>query len=169
MFLFFAFSALNVNDLTLMNLCGDNYLPLLLQLTSAFPKVKLPTTYSIQFQGSPAGMAAMTKWLDSTPLLTYANIAHQFFGAFFRPSPLNPSDYNPVAPAAVGFQFVDPDILVQWEKNRHAFETPFRKIFISEEMGERLEIESINALTSLCSLAKLPRGATTPEEEALFR
>ncbi|KAJ6575461.1 hypothetical protein B0H19DRAFT_1128789 [Mycena capillaripes] len=35
MFLFSQFSAPGVNDLTLMNFCGDNYLPLILQLTSA--------------------------------------------------------------------------------------------------------------------------------------
>ncbi|KAJ7727821.1 hypothetical protein DFH07DRAFT_930642 [Mycena maculata] len=172
MFLFSQFSAPNVNDLTLMNLCGDDYLPLFLQLTSAFPKVRLLTAYSIQFEASHAGLIAMTRWLDSMPLLAYlrvANVANQFFGTFFRPGRLNPSNYNPVAPhlTVVDCQSVDPAILVQWAKDRHRFMSPLRKIYISEELGDRLETEQIKELTGLCTLAKLPRGATTPEEEHL--
>ncbi|KAJ7783788.1 hypothetical protein DFH07DRAFT_204127 [Mycena maculata] len=173
MFLFSQFSAPNVNDLTLMNLCGEDYLPLFLQLTAAFPKVRLLTAYSIQFEASREGLVAMTRWLDSMPLLAYlrvANVANQFFSTFFRPGCLlNPSNYNPVAPhlTVVDCQSVDPAILVQWAKDRHRFMSPLRKIYISEELGDRLETEQIKELTGLCTLAKLPRGATTPEEEAL--
>ncbi|KAJ7235857.1 hypothetical protein B0H12DRAFT_1057808 [Mycena haematopus] len=168
MFLFSQFSAPNVNDLTLMNLCGDDYLPLFLQLTSAFPKVRLLTTYSIQFDASPSGLAAMTRWLDSMPLLTYlrvANVANQFFGVFFRPHDLK----TPVAPRLVvaDCQSVEPAIIVQWAKDRNNFGTPLHKIYLSEELGARLTEEQIKTCQSLCMLAKLPRGATTPEEEAL--
>ncbi|KAJ7161423.1 hypothetical protein C8R43DRAFT_334660 [Mycena crocata] len=169
LFLFSQFSAPNVNDLTLMNLCGDDYLPLFLQLTSAFPKVRLLTAYSIQFQSSVVGLTSMTRWLDSMPLLTYlrvANVANQFFGTFFRRAG---ADSNPVAPnlAVVDCQSLEPAILVQWVKDRHRFGTPLEKIYISEDLGERLDTEQIKALTGLSTLAKLPRGATTPEEEAL--
>ncbi|KAF7347704.1 F-box domain-containing protein [Mycena venus] len=168
MFLFSQFSAPNVNDLTLMNLCGDDYLPLFLQLTGAFPKVRLLTAYSIQFEVSPHGLASMTRWLDSMPLLAYlrvANVATQFFGIFFRPNDLK----TPVSPRllVVDCQSVDPDILVRWKKDRQVFGTPLHKIYISEDLGARLKTEQIKELTTNCILAKLPRGATTPEEEAL--
>ncbi|KAJ6575275.1 hypothetical protein B0H19DRAFT_1022206 [Mycena capillaripes] len=168
MFLFSQFTAPNVNDLTLMNLCGDDYLPLFLQLTSAFPKVRLLTAYSVQFDASPVGLSSMTRWLDSMPMLTYlrvANVANQFFGIFFRPQAIK----TPVAPrlTVVDCQSIEPHILVQWAKDRHQFGTPLRKIYISEDLGGRLEKEQIVTLTGLCTLAKLPRGATTPEEEAL--
>ncbi|KAJ6481634.1 hypothetical protein C8R45DRAFT_1150469 [Mycena sanguinolenta] len=65
MFLFLQISAPDVNDLTLMNLCGEDYLPLFLQITPAFPKVRLLMTYSIQFDVSPVGLEAMRRWLDS--------------------------------------------------------------------------------------------------------
>ncbi|KAF8216067.1 hypothetical protein K438DRAFT_1800016 [Mycena galopus ATCC 62051] len=167
-FLFSQFSAPNVNDLTLMNLCGDDYLPLFVQLTSAFPKVRLLTAYSLQFDAVPSGLAAMTRWLDSMPLLTYlrvANVANQFFGVFFRPNDLK----TPVSPRliVVDCQSVEPNIIVQWAKDRANFGTPLRKIYLSEELGARLSDEQIKACQSLCVLAKLPRGATTPEEEAL--
>ncbi|KAJ7914037.1 hypothetical protein B0H13DRAFT_2325763 [Mycena leptocephala] len=84
-FLFSRSTASNVNDLTFINLCGDDYLPLFLQLTSAFPKVRLLTTYSIQLDVKPDGQEAMRRWFDSMPLLTYlrvANVAPQFFGMF---------------------------------------------------------------------------------------
>ncbi|KAJ6621209.1 hypothetical protein B0H10DRAFT_1022772 [Mycena sp. CBHHK59/15] len=175
MFLFSQFSAPNVNDLTLMNLCGDNYLPLFIQLTSGFPKVRLLTTYSIQFDATLAGLQTMTRWLDSMPLLTYlrvANVAPQFLGTFFRPRPRNGPPPHPVAPvsphlAVADCQSIAPDMLVQWATDRHKFGTPLRKIYISEELGARLDPEQIKTLTSICTLAKLPRGATTPEEEAL--
>ncbi|KAJ6596111.1 hypothetical protein B0H10DRAFT_2232582 [Mycena sp. CBHHK59/15] len=147
MFLFSQFSAPGVNDLTLMNLCGDDYLPLFLQLTSTFPKVRFLTAYSIQFDSSVTGLTKMTRWLDSMPLLAYlrvANVANQFFGLFFRPP-----------------------VLVQWAMDRQNFGSPLRKIYISEELGEDLETEQIKVLTGICTLLKLPRGSTTPEEQAL--
>ncbi|KAJ6604805.1 hypothetical protein DFH09DRAFT_1123854 [Mycena vulgaris] len=170
MFLFSQFSAPNVNDLTLMNLCGDDYLPLFLQLTSTFPKVRLLTAYSIQFNIGIPGMNAMTRWLDSMPLLTYlrvANVANPFFATLFRQR--NTASANPVAPrlAVMDCQSIDPAMVVQFAQDRAKYGTPLRKIYISEELGERLDNEQIRTLTSLCILAKLPRGATTPEEEAL--
>ncbi|KAJ7897058.1 hypothetical protein B0H14DRAFT_2676786, partial [Mycena olivaceomarginata] len=160
MFLFSQFSAPDVNDLTLMNLCGDNYLPLFLQLTSVFTKIRLLTCYSIQFDVSPLGLASMTRWLDSMPLLTYlrvANVANQFFGIFFRPTDIK-------TPA------IGPCILVQWVKDRAEHGTPLRKIYVSEDLAKGLASEEgqLKAeLRSLCVLACLPRGATTPEEAAL--
>ncbi|KAJ6600853.1 hypothetical protein B0H10DRAFT_2320072 [Mycena sp. CBHHK59/15] len=171
MFLFSQFSAPGVNDLTLMNLCGDDYLPLFLQLTSTFPKVRFLTAYSIQFDSSVTGLTKMTRWLDSMPLLAYlrvANVANQFFGLFFRPRAVA-SDYRPVAPllTVVDCHAIDTAVLVQWAMDRQKFGSPLRKIYISEELGEDLEIEQIKVLTSICTLLKLPRGSTTPEEQAL--
>jgi hypothetical protein len=170
MFLFSQFSAPDVNDLTLMNLCGDDYLPLFLQLTSVFTKIRLLTCYSIQFDVSPLGLASMTRWLDSMPLLTYlrvANVANQFFGIFFRPTDIK----TPVCPhlVVVDCQFIEPSILVQWVKDRADHGTPLRKIYVSEDLAKGLASEEgqLKALRSLCVLARLPRGATTPEEEAL--
>ncbi|KAF8216108.1 hypothetical protein K438DRAFT_1800085 [Mycena galopus ATCC 62051] len=142
-FLFSQSSAPNVNDLAFMNLCGDDYLPLLL------------TAYSIQFDATPSGLAVMTRWLDSMPLLTYlrlANVANQFFATFFRPNDLK----TPVSPH-----------LIVVDCQTANFGTPLRKIYLSEELGARLSDEQIKACQSLCVLAKLPRGAITPEEEAL--
>ncbi|KAJ6554026.1 hypothetical protein DFH09DRAFT_1038497 [Mycena vulgaris] len=169
-FLFRQFSAPNLNDLTLMNLCGADYLPLFVQLTSVFPKVRLLTAYSIQFDLSEAGMASMARFLDSMPLLEYlrvANVSPIFFAAFFRGA----GAANPIAPHLVvaDCQSLDPEIILHWAKDRKRLGTPLRKIYFSEEMSDRLEVEQVKALTSLCMLAKLPRGATTPEEEALSR
>ncbi|KAJ7726418.1 hypothetical protein B0H16DRAFT_1384018, partial [Mycena metata] len=69
--LFSQFTAPNVNDLILMNVCGDNYLPLFVQITGAFPKVQLLTTYSIQFSSTPEALSTMTRWLDSMPFLAH--------------------------------------------------------------------------------------------------
>ncbi|KAJ7038595.1 hypothetical protein C8F04DRAFT_1392910 [Mycena alexandri] len=169
MFLFSQFRAPNVNDLTLMNLCGTSYVPLFLQITASFPKVRLLSAYSIQFESSPLGCEAMTGWLDSMPLLAYlrvANVANEFFGLFLRAPG---SDKDPVAPklATIDIQSIEPRIFVQWAKDRRKAGAPLHKMYISEELGGRLELKHIRVLTSICILAKLPGGATTPEEEAL--
>ncbi|KAJ7897049.1 hypothetical protein B0H14DRAFT_2676751, partial [Mycena olivaceomarginata] len=127
-------------------------------LTSVFTKIRLLTCYSIQFDVSPLGLASMTRWLDSMPLLTYlrvANVANQFFGIFFRPTDIK-------TPA------IGPCILVQWVKDRAEHGTPLRKIYVSEDLAKGLASEEgqLKAeLRSLCVLACLPRGATTPEEK----
>ncbi|KAJ7764831.1 hypothetical protein B0H16DRAFT_1525871 [Mycena metata] len=169
MFLFSQFRAPNVNDLTLMNLCGASYVPLFLQITASFPKVRLLSAYSIQFEVSPLGSAAMIGWLDSMPLLAYlrvANVRNEFFGLFLRAPG---SDEKPVAPtlATVDIQAIEPRVIVQWAKDRREAGAPLQRIYISEELGGHLDDEHIKVLTSICVLAKLPRGATTPEEEAL--
>jgi len=98
--------------------------------------------------------------------LRIANVANRFFGLFFRETE---ASLNPVAPslAVVDCQSVDPSILVQWVNDRHRLGTPLQKVYISEELGDRLDPMHIQTLTSLCTLAKLPRGATTPEEQTL--
>ncbi|KAJ7045105.1 hypothetical protein C8F04DRAFT_989721 [Mycena alexandri] len=169
-FLCSQFTAPNVNDLTLMNVCGADYLPLFVQLTGTFPKVQLLTAYSVQFQSTPEGLSTMTRWLDSMPLLAYlrvANVANQFFGIFFRPGDVT----KPVAPklVTVDFQSIEPNIITQWVSDRHKYKTPLRQVYLSEDLVARINKDHIKVITSLCILAKLPRGATTPEEEALSR
>ncbi|KAJ7646193.1 hypothetical protein B0H17DRAFT_437887 [Mycena rosella] len=169
-FLFSQFSAPGVNDLTLMNLCREDFTPLFLQLTSTFPKVRLLTTYSIQISVGPSGIQIMRSWLESMPLLVYlriANVANQFFETFFRTD----ADGNstPVVPglAFMDCQSLDPSVVVKFTKDLHRLGKPLQKIYVSPELGERLDPEQIKVLTSLCVLAKLPKGATTPEEEVL--
>ncbi|KAF7366652.1 F-box domain-containing protein [Mycena sanguinolenta] len=168
-FLFSQISAPSVNSLTLMNLYGDDYLPIFLKITSAFPKVRLLTTYSVQFDSSPVGIESMRRWLDSMPLLAYlrvANVVNHFFEVFSRPD----GPETPVAPHLkfADFQSVDPGLIVQWVKDRARHRTPLEKIYFSEELGGRLDDTQIRTLMGLsCKLAKLPRGATAPEEAAL--
>ncbi|KAJ6480106.1 hypothetical protein DFH09DRAFT_1214663 [Mycena vulgaris] len=149
-----------------MNLCSEDYLPVFLQITSAFPKVRLLTAYSLQFNAE--GTDSITNWLDSMPLLAYLRVADatsQFFKAFFRTA----EDSDPVAPhlAVVDFLSVDPAVLLGWVKERHRLGTPIREIYVSKELHGRLDAEQVKELTGLCALMQLPRGATTPEEVAL--
>ncbi|KAJ7070681.1 hypothetical protein C8F01DRAFT_1013487 [Mycena amicta] len=165
-FLFSAFTARNVNDLTLMNLCGDDYSPLFQLMTGMFPRVQLLTAYSLQYE--PHGPPIMVRWLDAMPMLAYmrvANLAPYFYGLFFRDGDLQ----NPVAPhlQVLDCQVIEPPILVQWAKDRAHFGTPLKKIYVSEELGSQLHESHLRELTSLCVVARLPKGATTPEEEVL--
>ncbi|KAJ7465175.1 hypothetical protein FB451DRAFT_1262857 [Mycena latifolia] len=169
MFLFSQFSAPNVNYLSFLNLCGEDFLPLILQITAQFPKVRLLSTYSLQFDTSPLGVATMTKWLDSMPLLAYlqvANVPALFWAAFFR---VGPPSTGLIAPnlTAVSVTAVNRAIFVRWAKDRHAFGTPLEKIYVSQAIKDKLSTEQIRDLTRLCTVAMLPEGGTTPEEDAL--
>ncbi|KAJ7465170.1 hypothetical protein FB451DRAFT_1262847 [Mycena latifolia] len=169
MFLFSQFSAPNVNYLSFLNLCGEDFLPLILQITAQFPKVRLLSTYSFQFDTSPLGVATMTKWLDSMPLLAYlqvANVPALFWAAFFR---IGPPSTGLVAPSltTVSVKYVDPVVFVRWAKDRHIFGTPLEKIYISQAIKDKLSTQQICDLTNLCALAILPEGVTAPEENAL--
>ncbi|KAF7377688.1 F-box domain-containing protein [Mycena sanguinolenta] len=168
MFLFSRISAPSINDLVLMRLCDDDYLPVFLQITSAFPKVRLLTMCSIWFDISPVGLESMTRWLDSMPFLTYLRVAgvpNPFFGLFFRSGNLG----NPVAPrlAFLDCEALDPDILVQWAQDRQQFGTPLKKIYVSGEIWNLLDSTQIDTLMRLCTLAECPPVPMMPEEQAL--
>ncbi|KAJ7070870.1 hypothetical protein C8F01DRAFT_1013760, partial [Mycena amicta] len=165
-FLLSIFTARNVNDLTLMNFCGDDYSPLFQLMTGMFPRVQLLTAYALQYEYLSAPI--LVRWLDSMPMLAYmrvANLAPHFFALFFREGDLQ----NPVAPRlqVIHCQAIEPHILVHWVKDRARFGTPLKKIYVSEELGSRLHESHLRELTSLCLVARLPRGAITPEEEVL--
>ncbi|KAF7311043.1 F-box domain-containing protein [Mycena chlorophos] len=168
-FIFSLFTARNVNDLTLMNFCGDDYTVLFDMLTGMFPNVQLLTAYSLQFEveGSPV----MVRWLESMPKLTYMRVANQashFYGLFFRDDLALPV----VAPSlqVIDCQAIDTtELLVKWAQNRGEIGAPLKKIYVSENLGKKLSDEEVQTLLKICPLSLLPRGATTPEEDILQR
>ncbi|KAJ6547035.1 hypothetical protein B0H19DRAFT_1265994 [Mycena capillaripes] len=83
-----------------------------LQLTSAFPKARLLTAYSMQFDTSPLEKATMTRCLDSIPLLPQGSQRRQpIFDLFFRAD----GHKTPVAShlTVVDCQSIEPHILVE--------------------------------------------------------
>ncbi|KAJ6481638.1 hypothetical protein C8R45DRAFT_308142 [Mycena sanguinolenta] len=165
MFLFSQISAPNVNDLVLVDLTGDDTLPMFIQITSAFPKVRMLTMNSIKVDVSPPGLATMRRWLNSMPLLVYLRVACvsiRFFRLFFAPD----SD-PPVAPqlAVVHFVSMDANAIVGFAEERHRLRVPLEKIYITRV---RLDYAQVETLLEFCKVEQLPRGTITPEAEALL-
>ncbi|KAF7307051.1 F-box domain-containing protein [Mycena indigotica] len=168
-FILSLFTARNVIDLTLMNFCGEDYSSVFTLMTGMFPHVRLLTAYSLEFH--PYFRPAMVRWMDSMPRLAYLRTANQsshFYGLFFREK--DPM-INPVAPLLkfIDCQMIEPlPLLARWVQDRARLGLPIKKIYISEQLGERLNEALVRELMAAGSgLSRLPKGATTPEEETL--
>ena len=65
----------NTRDLTLMNMTGEDYSPLLAAMTGTFRNVRLLTLYTVNISEKSAGRRVLIKWLRSVPLVSYLRIA----------------------------------------------------------------------------------------------
>ena len=65
----------NTRDLTLMNMTGEDYSPLLTAMTGTFRNVRLLTLYTVNISEKSAGRRVLIKWLRSVPLVSYLRIA----------------------------------------------------------------------------------------------
>jgi hypothetical protein len=88
----------NVRDLTMMNMTGEDYSPLLTTMTGRFGEVRLLTLYTIEVADSPEGNRRLVMWLHSMPLMSYLRIAQirrSMLDAFMA----DPSKYETTPPA----------------------------------------------------------------------
>ncbi|KAF7307054.1 F-box domain-containing protein [Mycena indigotica] len=168
-FILSLFTARNVIDLTLMNFCGEDYSSVFTLMTGMFPHVRLLTAYSLEFHSY--FRPAMVRWMDSMPRLAYLRTANQsshFYGLFFREK--DPM-INPVAPLLkfIDCQMIEPlPLLVRWVRDRARIGVPIKKIYVSEQLGEKLtDILIQHLMADGSGLSRLPTGATTPEAEEL--
>ncbi|KAF7318828.1 F-box domain-containing protein [Mycena chlorophos] len=168
LFVLSTFTAQNVNELTLMNLYGEDFSDVCGAMTGMFPQTQILTVYSLQFEPHGSGVPTMTRWLESMPRLAYLRVANQtpfFFGLFLR-------QQNPAAPLlkTVDCSAVEPlDIFVKWAEARVRLNVPLERIYLSDRVGEafRRRNDLLQALVKCCRVTVLPRGAPTPEELAL--
>ncbi|KAJ7128186.1 hypothetical protein C8R43DRAFT_887326 [Mycena crocata] len=175
-FLLRQFSAPEIKDLTLFNLGGGaGYLPAVLLLSARFPKVRLLTAGALNFGSKStidgSGSAALiARWLKSMPLLvyfTFMDLPSQFLAGF----------HYGVAHclAVVHCRLADPAVFLNWVKNRQQLGPPLRTIYVSEEFLHQMNTDQLEELTRLsenlslpCSIATVPHGVSTPEEQTLM-
>jgi hypothetical protein len=88
----------NTRDLTMMNMTGEDYSPLITAMTDSFKDVRLLTLYTIDV--AETSMEILVNWLRSMPLVRYLRIAQvkrHIFDAFLEDPTcirLNPSIFS---------------------------------------------------------------------------
>lgn len=183
MYLIFQIAAPNVRDLTLGNLVGEDYTPMYRNITmkARFPHIRILTFYSCEVVPDQW----MVRWLTSMPELVYLRLLNiqPLFLYFF----LNRADpplrrqgidkNNSVPPLTVvcpnlsvlDLQLVDPDAIIGWITHRQRLGRPIRKIYISEQMSDKMTVQHYKSMRELAPIFRLEYGAKTAEEDILQR
>jgi len=174
-------SAPNVRDLTLMNLVGEDYTPMVAQITTRFTYVRLLTVYSVELLDSAQTNRTLVKWLESMPRLTYLRIAQVkqvFLNAFLR----DPYTFELVTGQAssagqclcpnisiLECQAVDPKVIYSWGDRRKKRGAPLKKIYITRDIANKITREDQMMLSTLAGLSVLEYGGKAPEENEILR
>ncbi|KIJ66273.1 hypothetical protein HYDPIDRAFT_186700 [Hydnomerulius pinastri MD-312] len=178
-------NAPHVRDLTLMSLNGNDYTPLITQLTSMFKEVRILTLYGVEIEMSPLGKRTMVRWLDAMPLMGYARIAKmrlevlKMFAEdpknYRHPSVVNQSATSNAPPSVLCPRFrymevqaIPPAALVEFCRARKALNMPFQKIYLNTPWAQTLTEDHLKALRSEAMLYIAPVGSNTPEENRLL-
>jgi hypothetical protein len=171
----------NVRDLTLMNFVGEDYTPVVAQITSRFPEVRILTVYSVELLDSAQTTRSLVKWLESMPLLTYLRIAQVkqvFLDAFLR----DPYTFRLVSEQAsaagqslcpnisiLECQAVDPKIIYSWGRSRTSIGAPLKKIYITKDVASQITHEDQMKLSTIAGLFVLEFGGKAPEEDEILK
>ncbi|RDB28915.1 hypothetical protein Hypma_015818 [Hypsizygus marmoreus] len=173
------FSAPNVRDLTLMNFGGEDYSPLFAMMTSRFPEVRLLTIYSVGIVSSVASGRTIVKWLESMPLVSYlriANIKKLFLDLFLYDPHTFQHVHQPqstprriVCPqlSILECQALEPDMVTSWGISRRQLGVPLSKIYLTQDMANKITREQHIALCEVANLYILDIGGKAVEEDAL--
>lgn len=174
-------TAPNVRDLTLMNLVGEDYTPMVAQITTRFTDVRLLTVYSVELFDSAQTNRTLVKWLESMPRLTYLRIAQVkqvFLDAFLR----DPYTFELVMEQAsspgqclcpnisiLECQAVDPKVIYSWGVRRRSRGAPLKKIYITRDIASKISQEDQKMLSTLAGLFVLEFGGKAPEEDEILK
>ncbi|KZP28809.1 hypothetical protein FIBSPDRAFT_852060 [Athelia psychrophila] len=183
----------NTRDLTLMNLTGEDYAPVLATLTGTMPEVRLLTMYTIDIAHTKSSRRTLMSWLRSMPLVRYLRIAqlesHVFDALLDDPCEVPKSSYPDGADddgsssdsdssesssstrevlcphlSCLEFQHINVNAVVAFGEGRKALQMPLRKIYINRPWVPRLLKADVGRLKLLAELVSIPDAYPTPEE-----
>ncbi|KAF8346911.1 hypothetical protein F5887DRAFT_916208 [Amanita rubescens] len=175
-YLIYQITAPNVRDLTLGNLVGEDYTPLYRNITmkARFPHIRILTFYSSEVVPDQW----MVRWLTSMPELVYLrllNVQPLFLYFFLNRAdpPLRRQGIDKKLCTAtdsfLDLQLVDPDAIIGWITHRQRLGRPIRKIYISEQMSDKMTVQHYKSMRELAPIFRLEYGAKTEEEDILQR
>jgi len=180
----------NTRDLTMMNMTGEDYSPLIMAMTGTFKDVRLLTLYTVDVADATWSRKILVEWLRSMPLVGYLRIAQvrrHIFDAFLGnptssielDTSVSPDDSSSDESASrevlcpklqfLEFQSVDSNTIIAFGEGRKALHIPLRKIYVNKPWVLKLLKPDVEKLKSLGELLIVSGASPTPEESSLVQ
>jgi hypothetical protein len=172
------FTAKNLIDLTILNMVGYDYGPLVQHLTGRFPDIRVMTVYSVQLLDSIANKRRMIKWLQSMPkieVLKLAQLKKTLLQHFLEDANVWEETTDPFAPKKpfipllpklkiLEYQSVAFDCVAHLVAGRSRIGAPFKRIYVILPWFTQMRVEEKNWLAKMANLYQLNPGMPNPEE-----
>jgi hypothetical protein len=172
------FTAKNVIDLTVLNMIGSDYGPLIEHLIDRFPEVRVMTMYSFQLLDSIPNKIRMIKWLQSMPkieILKIARLKKTLLQHFLEDAnvwaetkdlfaPKKP--FIPLLPKLqiLEYQSVPFDGVTHLVEGRKKIGAPLKRIYVIVPWFAQMDVTEKNYLAKVAQLFQLNPGMPNPEE-----
>lgn len=177
------FKAPNLRDLTLMNLSGEDYAPMILGITGRFRQLRLLTLYSVNISPTEVGKRAMVRFLYAVPSLCYLRIASMKWHIIeiFNE---NPREYGLGRDSAtqspmenqlvlcprlqtLEFQQMSAHDIAGWVTRRKELGAPLKRTYVNSPYVGKVTAAEAEMIQKVVGLYIAPLGSTTPEEREL--
>ena len=177
------FTAKNLIDLTILNMVGSDYGPLIERLTGWFPDIRVMTVYSVQLLDSALNKRRVIKWLQSMPkieILKVAQLTKTLLQHFLEDvnvweettdlfAPKKP--FVPLLPKLeiLEYQSMTFDCVSHFVEGRKEIGAPLKKIYVILPWFVQMKVEEKKWLARKAQLYQLNAGMPNPEELQLRR
>ncbi|KAG0707468.1 hypothetical protein DFH29DRAFT_895887 [Suillus ampliporus] len=182
-FILAQFKAPNVRDLTLMNLAGEDYTPVIVGITGRCKELRLLTLYTVNISPTQRGKNAMVRFLYEMPHLSYLRIASMKWHIIetFNEDPRVyglgrdaatqqlPENRPVLCPKlqTIEFQQMTGFKIAEWAATRKELGVPLRRAYVNSPYVGDLTAPEADMIQKVVSLFIAPLGSTTPEEREL--
>ena len=172
------FTAKNVIDLTILNMVGSDYGPLIEHLIDRFPEVRVMTMYSLHLFDSIPNKLRMIKWLQSMPkieILKIARLKKTLLQHFLEDAnvwtetkdlfaPKKP--FIPLLPKLriLEYQSLPFECVSHLVEGRKNIGAPLKRIYVIAPWFAQMEVDEKNWLAKMAQLFQLNPGMPNPEE-----
>jgi len=177
------FTANNVIDLTVLNMVGDDYGPLVEHLTGRFPDIRLVTIHSVQLLDSALNKRRTIEWLRSMPKIEVLKVAQleEALLQYFLENPNTREDtadsFTPQTPSipllpelrALEYQSIAFGCISRFVEGRKRIGAPLKKIYVISPWFIQMRVEEKNWLAGMAQLHQLNVGMPNLEELHLKR
>jgi hypothetical protein len=172
------FTAKGIIDLTILNMVGSDYGPLVEHLTDRFPEVRVITIYSLHLIDSIPNKRRMIKWLQSMPkieILKIARLKKTLLQHFLEDAnvwaetkdlfaPKKP--FVPLLPMLqiLEYQSMSFECVSHLVEGRKKIGAPLQRIYVIVPWFVQMEAGEKNWLAKMAQLFQLNPGMPNPEE-----
>ena len=177
------FTAKNLIDLTVLNMIGYDYGPLIEHLVGRFPEVRVMTMYSFLLVDSVPNKRRMIKWLQSMPkieILKVARLKKALLQHFLEDANAWEENTDLLAPKEpflpllpnlriLEYQSTSFECISHLIEGRKKIGAPLERIYVTVSWFAQMNTADKNWLARIAQLYHLNPGTPNPEELELRR